>query len=231
MRLGEVEDLEIGLENPRIARWMTMYKQPVTAEQISLALRGPSQQPGSEDKTGATFFTLKQSILSNQGIIHPIIVNKKTIGKMIVIEGNTRTQIYREFKEKGIPGNWDVIPAMVYENMQKQQVDAIRLQAHLVGTREWDPYSKAKYLTTLRNEELLPFGSLVDFCGGNKAEIENMIQAYEDMEQYYRPVAEDNEGKFDHTRFSAFIELNKHSVLTTLTEQGFTKTDFFKMGV
>lgn len=221
-----VKDLELDLGNPRISRWMKMYKEPPTAEQISLALRGPSQQIDSEDRAGPSFYSLKQSIQTNEGVIHPIIVNKNKIGKLIVIEGNTRTQIYREFKEKEIPGDWDHIPAMVYENMSKSQVDTIRLQAHLVGTREWDPYSKAKYLTELRNEQLLPFGALIDFCGGKKAEIENMIQAYEDMEKYYRKVVEDNDERFDHTRFSSFVELNKPNILGALAEHGFTKTDF-----
>jgi len=170
-----VDVLELDLENPRIARWMAMYKEKPTAEQISLALRGPSQSADGDSKSGPSFFSLRQSIQSNRGIIHPIIVNRKKNGTQVVIEGNTRTQIYSEFKQKRIPGNWDKIPAMVFQNMTKNQIDAIRLQAHLVGTREWDPYSKAKYLTTLRNEELLPFSALVDFCGGQKSEIETMI--------------------------------------------------------
>ena len=167
-----------------------------------------------------------QSIETNKGIIHPIIVNKTTDGRYVVIEGNTRLVIYRHFKKENRPGDWNVIPSIVYDQMDDVTKDSIRLQAHLVGTREWDPYSKAKYLDFLRNKEHLPFNRIIDFCGGNTREIQNYIAAYKDMETHYRPLTNDND--FDATRFSAFVELQASRVLDSLKTHSFAKGDFAK---
>ncbi len=217
-----VDNIELDLKNPRIAQWVEMYGDKITPDQMALALGAGSSFDG---EVGVSFNSLKQSIQTNRGIIHPILVNKEEGNKYVVIEGNTRTLIYKEFMEKKIAGDWSMIPAMVYDNMSTEMIDAIRLQAHLVGTRAWDPYSKAKYLDFLRNSENLTFAQIIDFCGGNKHEVENYIQAYQDMEKYYRPIL-DSDQDFDHTRFSAFVELQKQSILTALLEEKFTKTDF-----
>jgi hypothetical protein len=163
--------------------------------------------------------------LTNGGIIHPIIVHKDKSGKFIVIEGNTRTQIYREFIEANLDGNWKTIPAMVYTGLTTQAIDAIRLQAHLVGVRQWDPYSKAKYLHDMRNKAHLTFSQIVDFCGGDKREVQNYINAYVDMEKHYRPILESDQD-FDPTRFSAFVELQAPRITGAIVNTGFTKRDF-----
>ena len=219
-----VKKLQLDLKNPRIARWLEMYPETPTAEQIALALGAGSSQ-GSD--AGPSFGALRQSILTNRGIIHPIIVNREASGALIVIEGNTRTQIYREFKEQKVEGAWDSIPAMVYTCLSDESIDGIRLQAHLVGVRQWDPYSKAKYLNHLRNREHLTFAQIVDFCGGDKREVNNYIQAYNDMEGYYSPLLESDQG-FDPTRFSAFVELQASRVVEALVKSGYTKSDFAK---
>lgn len=222
--LVPVKELQLDLKNPRIARWLEMYVEPPSAEQIALALgAGSAQSPDS----GPSFAALRQSILTNCGIIHPIIVNRDATGTLVVIEGNTRTQIYREFKQQGVNGNWDSIPAMVYEGLDDEAIDGIRLQAHLVGVRQWDPYSKAKYLNHLRNQEHLTFAQIVDFCGGDKREVNNYIQAYNDMTTYYAPLLESDQD-FDPTRFSAFVELQATRITEALTKSSYTKSDFAK---
>ena len=95
---------------------------------------------------------------------------------------------------------------------------AIRLQAHLIGPREWDPYSKALYLHHLANVEHMPMSTLISFCGGNSkaSEIRNMIAAFKDMEDYYRPLCDDDT-QFDHgytkTDFSQWMIDDRFSVL------------------
>ena len=145
----------------------------------------------------------------------------------VVIEGNTRTHIYREFKVNGAQGNWDRIPAMIYSNLSNKEIDAIRLQAHLVGVRQWDPYSKAKYLNHLYEKKHLSLSQITDFCGGDTREVTNYIQAYNDMEQYYTPILESDQD-FDPTRFSAFVELQSNRVYESLVGAGYTKSDFAK---
>ncbi|MFC2016983.1 ParB N-terminal domain-containing protein [Chloroflexota bacterium] len=218
------DDLTYDKDNPRIAKWSEMYPGDITAEQMALALGAGSREEGD---SGSTFTSLRQSIRTHRGIIHPIIVRKVPGGKSVVIEGNTRLMIYREFAENNTEGDWSKIPAMVYENISTGLIDAIRLQAHLVGARQWDPYSKAKYIDLLYDGTHLTVDQIIDFCGGSKREVINYLEAYRDMEKYYRPILED-EGEFDPTRFSAFIELQKGNVAEVLIGKGFTKTDFSK---
>ena len=217
-----VSELRLDESNPRIAHFLAMYEGKVTAEQMSLALGAADGEENSS--SGTTFRSLRESIRTNGGIIHPIIVNSTDEG-YIVIEGNTRTLIFQEFDKRGEAGDWGTIPALVYYGLDKTSIDAIRLQSHLVGPREWRPYSKAKYLHLLRNSQHLTWGQIVDFCGGREREAQDYVAAYEDMEQYYRPLL-DSDNDFDPTRFSAFVELQRPRVISALAENGFTKSDF-----
>jgi len=217
-----VDDIILDYENPRIALWIEMYKKP-SSEDIALAL-GVGER--TQRDTTATYSSLRESIKTNKGLIHPIIVNKKTDGALIVIEGNTRVAIIREFKRDGIEGDWTTVPSMVYANLGQSEIDAIRLQAHLVGPRDWKPYAKAKYLSSLRNKSHLTMAQIVDFCGGRKNQISSYIDAYSDMEAYYRPLCDD--GEFDPRRFSSFVELQNPIVQTALLDTGFNKEHFAK---
>ena len=97
----------------------------------------------------------------------------------------------------------------MYDQLDEKDIDAIRLQAHLVGPRQWDPYSKAKYLNYLSNSEHLTTDQIIDFCGGQKSEVHRFIDAYNDMEDHYRPLLASDD-QFDPTRFSAFVEMQAH---------------------
>src|SRR5262245_16577344 len=167
---------------------------------------------------------LKNSILTNGGIMQPIIVNKLKDGRHTCIEGNTRLYIYRSFVADEVPGDWQKIPALVHEALSLEDVDAIRLQAHLVGPRPWDAYSKAKYLWELQHKELMPLDRLVAFCGGNKRDVTTAIQAYADMETYYRPICDADD--FDTERYSGFVELQSARVKDAILKAGFTLKDF-----
>lgn len=216
-----VPDIELDRTNPRIRKFLEMYPEDPTPEQFYLALNAAGDEEG---ESSTTFDKLRNSIQTNGGIIHPVILNRRADGSLVCIEGNTRVAIYKNFIKEKVAGNWSQIPALVHDHMDDKQADAIRLQVHLVGTRAWDPYSKAKYLAHLRNQELMPFARIVDFCGGRQKEVLELIQAYTDMETYYRPQVD--EGNFDTTRFSGFVELQKPGVKEALSKGGFTLTDF-----
>ncbi len=217
-----IDDVQLDMKNPRIARILEMYGE-VTAENVSLAL---GVGDTSEGENYATFYSLKESIRVNGGIIHPIIVNRETDGTLTVIEGNTRLQIYRDFSKEGVSGDWQEIPAVVHENLAPRLIDAIRLQSHLVGPRPWEPYSKAKYLSQLRNGENLTLDQIVEFCGGKRRQVLDYVNAFHDMEEYYRPRVEEAGGTFDPTRFSAFVELQRPRIVNAITLEGFNKGDF-----
>lgn len=213
-----IDQIELDKSNPRIANYLATHDEDdITSDLMALLLGTTSDSCAS----------LRQSIEANYGIIHPIVVNKRVDGTYVVIEGNTRLQIYKDFRRENKPGNWDTIRCLIYENIDAEEMHKIRLQAHLVGPREWDPYSKAKYLNYLANVEHMPMASLISFCGGSSkaSEIRNMIAAFNDMEKYYRPLCDDDT-QFDIKKFHGFVELQRSSVLESLTLNGYTKTDF-----
>lgn len=219
--LVPIWDIELDYQNPRINRFLANYSR-VSQESLLLALgAGEEGTPG----TGTTFASLKESIRTNGGIIHPIIVDRKADDRMVAVEGNTRLAIYQGFHEEGVPGDWSKIPCIIYDQLSQEDIDAIRLQAHLVGPRPWDPYSKAKYLHHLRTFEHMDFGRLSDLCGGRKREVERYINAYIDMEKYYRPLV--NESEFDTKKFSSFVEMQAPpDRKQALVNAGFTMGDF-----
>lgn len=215
-----IDDIELDRSNPRIANYLELYDEAeLTSDTMALLLGTTSDSCAS----------LRESIKENGGIVHPIIVNHFSDGRYVVIEGNTRLQIYRDFRKKGVPGNWNIIKAIVYENIDDETMHSIRLQAHLVGPREWDAYSKAKYLNYLANERYMPMTSLVAYCGGTSkaSEIKNMIAAYQDMQKFYRPLCDDD-SMFDIKKFHGFVELQKRNVIDALKNHGYTKIDFSK---
>lgn len=220
----DIYKIILDIENPRIKRFVEKYGSTPSAEQLALALGAGSPEEG---QSGPTFYSLRESIRTNRGVINPIIVNKNEKGEYLVIEGNTRVAIYREFDQKKVEGNWKVIPSVVYDNLKEENIEAIRLQAHLVGPREWDPYSKAKYLNYLRNCEHLTMSQIIAYCGGKQLEIENYIDAYNDMEKYYRKIIPPD-SEFDPRKFSAFVELQKAGIKIKIIESGFDLEDFSK---
>ena len=111
--------------------------------------------------------------------------------------------------------------------MSDEHIDSIRLQAHLVGPRQWDPYSKAKYLEYLSNSEHLTINQIIDYCGGRESEIKNYINGYNEMEKHYRPQLDD-EQDFDYTRFSAFVEVQNPRIRDAIFNSGHSLDDFSK---
>ena len=216
-----INDVKLDLENPRIKQWLEIYGENITSEGIALALSASS---GSSSTS--TYSALKESIKVNGGIINPIIVNKNSQGELIVIEGNTRLQIYKEFAESDPEGPWQEIIAMVYDNLPIEQIHAIRLQTHLVGPREWDAFSKAKYLHQLSVVDKLPMAMIESYCGGKRTEIRKLIDAYVDMTTYYFKKADEVGIDPDPREFSKFAELQNRSIQDALLVHHYTKEDF-----
>ena len=101
------------------------------------------------------------------------------------------------------------------------------MQSHLVGPREWDPYSKAKYLNYLSNSRNLPMAQIISFCGGNQSEIMKLIEAYNEMETYYRTNLNDD-SEFDQRDFSKFYEFQRKTIKESILRKGYTTEDFAK---
>lgn len=218
-----INDIDLDLNNPRIKQWLEIYGDEITSEAIALALSASSGASNTSSYTA-----LKESIRVNRGIINPIIVNRNSNGTCVVIEGNTRLQIYKEFASMDPEGPWNEIIAIVYDKLPEENIHAIRLQTHLVGPRDWDPFSKAKYLNQLSNIDKLPMSMIISFCGGKGAEIKKLIEAYTDMVTYYFPEASSAEMDPDPREFSKFAELQNSAVTQALLVHKYSKTDFAK---
>ncbi len=219
-RCLRVDELILDKNNPRIQAALEFH-DTVDDVKIGMALGANAAQFEGQ---GTTYQSLRDSIKQYGGIFNPIIVNENENG-LLVVEGNTRVHIYRDFIKNNVPGNWNEIPAIVYQNAEKEQMDAIRLQAHLVGPREWDAYSKAKYLHKLSNIDRMPINQIIDYCGGKKKDIEQYISGFILMEDYYRPLLPSDD-QFDKTRFSAFIEVQKSNIPNILLANKYTYSDF-----
>ena len=218
-----VEKVRLDIDNPRIKQYISIYKD-ITSEVLSLALSGSS----ASDAAGK-YRALRDSIKENGGIFTPIIVNHKTSDDTYtVIEGNTRLKFYMEFKENDPSGVWDNIPSIVYDDMDEDHIHAIRLQAHMVGARDWDAYSKAKYLDYLYNTEKKSMTFLKNFCGGQESYIRNLIDAYKDMTNYYIPYCEKVGIEPDSQVFSYYVELQKSSAKDSIFIHGYDLDDFTK---
>jgi hypothetical protein len=104
-----VEQIELDKTNPRIRRFLESYTEEPTYDRIALAL---DVSAAGDDGNGATTpEKLRNSILTNGGIMQPIIVNKDASGRLTCIEGNTRLYIYRSFITEEVEGDWTMIPA------------------------------------------------------------------------------------------------------------------------
>lgn len=224
LEMLSIQAVDLDIQNPRIAKFIEFHKE-ITEDHIKLALQQTSSGDGTGPGNSSTYQSLRESIRTQKGLIHPIIVTRKDHGRYLVIEGNTRLSIYKDFNDQGVDGDWHSIPAIVHDSLAQEQVEAIRLQAHLVGPRDWEPYAKAKYLNHLRNNQHLTLNQIIDFCGGKKQEVLNYIEAYNDMEQYYRPVL-DSDDQFDMSRFSAFVEVQRPAIKEAILMSTYTMEDF-----
>ncbi len=217
-----IEDIVLDRSNPRIKHFLEIYAGEITADSIALALSNSS----SSGERQMSFSALRDSIRTSKGIIHPIIVNLEPDGTYVAIEGNTRLYIYKEFYTETGDSIWSRIPAMVYHGLTPLEKHEIRLQSHLVGPRECDPYSKAKYLWELSTLEHMPMDQLVDLCGGRKTEIRKSIDTYVYMEDHYRTYVDKHGYDFEPRSFSKFQEFLTPVVRRSITRQGFDESKF-----
>ena len=197
------------------------YGDQLDEQRIRFALQTATE--GSS--TTSSYRALKDSIRASRGISVPLVVWPDT-DCFVCVDGNTRLAIYNELREEEAPGDWNSINCLVLDNPSQRDIETIRVTAHLVGAREWPAYEKARYLHYLRNVEYMDYDELIARCGGNKATITRQINAYHEMNEFYRDVNADDAFKVD--RFSGFVELQKPNIKDSIFTAGFNLHDFGK---
>lgn len=218
----DIDTIEFDLDNPRIKEALGKYKSRPNAERIFFALRTATADQSAGSRAG--FEHLRASIKAYKGIAQPIVVAERD-GKKVCIDGNTRLAIFKDFHEHNEAGDWSKIRVTLIRDAKQIDIEKIRTSAHMVGARQWPPYEKARYLNYLRNEEFMGYDEMIALCGGNKADIERQIYAFDDMNDYYRDAIEDdNEFRLD--RFSGFVELQKPGIKDAIYSADLSIKDF-----
>ena len=192
----------------------------LNAERISFALKS-----ATENGSTSSYTSLRDSILASRGIMTPITVIARN-DQYICVDGNTRLAICKELAktDKRNDVDWSRIKAALLDDCQQSDIEKIRVSAHLVGSREWPAYEKARYLHYLRSEKFMDYNEMIALCGGRKIDIERQIDAFHDMNEYYRDKVDDTEFHID--RFSGFVELQKTRIKDAIFDAGFGLDDF-----
>ncbi|MCY3839132.1 MAG: hypothetical protein OXH09_10895 [Gammaproteobacteria bacterium] len=206
-------------DNPRIKVALEKYGDKLDEQRIRFALQTATEGLS----TTSSYRSLKDSIRAARGISIPIVVWPDG-DSYVCVDGNTRLAIYRELEDEGAPGDWTEIACLVLDDPEPLDIETIRVTAHLVGAREWPAYEKARYLHYLRNVEFMDYDEMIARCGGNKNTITQQIDAFHDMNTYYRDVNSDDAFKVD--RFSGFVELQKADIKDSIFSAGFDLSDF-----
>ena len=206
------------VENPRIGLFRDHQPNKNLSEaEIHYALANKS--PDAYNK-------LKESIHNNKGIVNPIWIQPLGKKKYLVVEGNSRLVIYKDLsKLEPNEKQWKTIIAFVLpDNINEDEKNFIRLQAHLRGTNEWDAYEKAKYLFKLSKEDHWPIKKIEKQTKLSTGEINQNIKAFELMQQQYLPK---NQDPNEVSKFSYFVEYVKDNKLKRVMEKnGLDETDF-----
>jgi len=212
IREGRIElgDVRFDPTNPRIQFQLdtALSDAPPTQEQLGFALAVSND----------TYVKLRENIESNGGIVNPIWIAPTGDG-YVVIEGNTRLQIYLDLRDK-YPNDdrWKSVPAFLLpEQCSRDEINFIRLEAHLFGTTPWDAYEKARELYRLNGEEDYSIDRLARMTKLTPSDIRSSIQAFRDMDEHYLSRFGD---PGEHQKFSYFVEFRKNADLKRLVKQG-----------
>tara|TARA_B100000035_G_scaffold306459_1_gene308520 strand:- start:1247 stop:2269 length:1023 start_codon:yes stop_codon:yes gene_type:complete len=217
-----IADIKFDVSNPRI-KFINPFDHADDEQMQNQAIPSLLRDPAEISKNSYSYGTLKSSIIAAGTIVNPIWL-KVVDDHYICIEGNTRLCIYRELlsnAEGEEREKWEKIPAIVYENMSAEDEHKLKLTAHVVGTRNWSPYSRAKYVNELL-EGTFSWDQIVDIVGGRKVELANSAQAQHDFDEFYYKKYDE----LDEKKFSYFVEASTRKSYDVLDDHGFSKQDF-----
>lgn len=218
-----IDLIDPDVNNPRIAEFILENPNPKPSQLFRML---GAAEPDTQSQSGTTYNTLKKSIESNGTLINRVLLGKYG-DRYRVIEGNTRVAIYndllRESKDEKDKERWAKIPAEINNDINEEDEHKIRLQAHLVGVREWTPFAKGKYLYDLVENNKMTIDQIAGVCGDQNQKITLLIKAYKDFSDYYMPKAGQN---MVPQRFSAFVEIQAPKRKQALARHNFTMDDF-----
>jgi len=224
----DIKQILLDKDNPRISDILSgMSGQD---EEIQEFIKEHLAGDTGNSEPGPSCLELKKSIMQSKGIIEPIIILDNKDGTFLCVEGNTRLSIYLKFsKQYEDDKTWKSIPSLVHDELSPAEIDALRLQAHFVGKKEWTPYAKGRYIKKLL-EGGMQFSDIKEIVGGSDAKIRANYYAFDNYVKYYEPLFEQDQqsGIFpDKQKISMFVAIpkgGKHSI--SLEERRHTIQDF-----
>ncbi len=216
-----ITKIDLDKDNPRIGHFDGANKAYDSDSEQQAWLESILLQPHGSEEYGPDAEELQKSIRAAGTIIEPIILIKNS-DRYVCIEGNTRLAIYRKFSDDANisqENNWDSIPALVYENMDKSLIDNLRLQAHFVGKKEWTPYSKGLFI-----HKLLHAGRQVEdikkIVGGSDSKITANLEAFHMFQEHFVPLFSPEKDGINppKKRFTQFAEYCSRSSIRAALE-------------
>lgn len=219
----DIELIEFDLENPRIVKELSAFKEEERAlNAAGLLILSHSDEPGPAREE------LEKSIIANGGISRPIeLVHLEGVDgkKYKVIDGNTRLAIFKKLnKQHPDDIRWAKISSCIYHEDDEEKLDDIRLLAHFMPVKQWSLYAKGQYINKLQQTK--DFDDIALKLGGKTSTIRELQKAYLFFVDYYEKLCndKDNVAGADESKFSHFIEAGKGSVEVAL-ESHFSNLD------
>ena len=174
--------------------------------------------------SSAKFNQLRKSIYNFGGIHNPIVLAKTAESKYLCIEGNTRLTLFREFSQSEDPETlnrneqkWKEIPAIIFKSDEVSELNKIRLQAHLVGPRDWPKINKAKFVYELMNNSIMSDDEIQEAVGGTMGELRTLATGYENYINHFVPaVGGDSGDRKIKGKFSGIVEYSKPTIHTEI---------------
>jgi len=208
-----ISDIKLDPNNPRINFIHETMENP-DDPQIEMELNDNSVK----------YNALRKSIHSFGGIHNPIVVSKTDGDQYLCIEGNTRLSLFREFSESTdnatIDRNsqkWQEIPAIIHD-CSEAELQTIRLQAGIVGPRDWPKINKAKYIYELMNNSILSDEEIQAAVGGTMGHLRDDATAYKNYIEHFVPsVGGDAGDRKIKGKFSGIIEYSKPAIHTQVS--------------
>jgi len=214
----DIDEIDLDQNNPRIGFWIdNQLKTDLKQAEIAFALR----------ENFDAIRKLKFSIEANEGILEPIWVVKRN-ARYLVIDGNTRVEIYRDLRRKYPNKNaYHKIKCKVLpENTPENALDYIRLIAHLRGVNDWDVYERARLLYILWQIKGYTEEELMGTTKLTITQIRNWVNAYKEMTEQFLP---DYGSQSDAlTKFSYFVEFQNPKIKNGMDINGMNLKNFCK---
>lgn len=214
----DIDKINLDPENPRIGYWSdNQIKKEFSQDEIAFALREKSDDVNR----------LKLSIEIHEGIMNPIWIYKKD-GKFLVIDGNTRLEIFKDLRRK-YPNkdNYKKIPCEILpENVGEKVKNFIRLMQHLRGINDWEVYERARMLYILWEKRGYTEEELQSQTKLNKSQIRRWIEAYKNMTEQFLPEYGSQSDAL--SKFSYFVEYENPKIKQGMEESELSMKDFCK---